>query len=127
MMTNEEAEALGRRALAAGFDAAHGGVFLLHPDYPRGVRPMLDHESDVSDYIDRGGWPDFRDWATLGVLVGQTRRRLGMGWLVEIGARRADGRIRWAIADALDRSVRFSQGWHDTKQAAWVSTLEASS
>jgi hypothetical protein len=102
-MTNEEAEALGRRALAAGFKQNERPRCLCGTKYP----PPR--------------WPDFRDWATLGVLVGQVRERLsGVVWSSPvIGG-------RWSV-DTLCDEGRCSEEvcFAATEAEAWVAALEA--
>ncbi len=76
-MTREQAEAVGRRALAAGFEPRNGMC------YRRGKR-HLEMPSRVIDAVcwippdDGDWWPDFRDatGATRGVLLEQVREAM---------------------------------------------------
>jgi hypothetical protein len=111
-MTNEEAEALGRRALAAGFKGP--------------IRRFIDGAL-VGVHPDEDWWPDFRDWATLGVLVGQVRERWGLA-----GAHcepLSDGTAGvwpagWRVLAGRGLHV-LSRG--ATEAESWVAALEAAS
>jgi hypothetical protein len=105
-MTNEEAEALGRRALAAGFDperAARGLESLCWCYGP----PFI---------------PDFRDPATLGVLVGQSREEAGDRTLCSHAKLYRDGKIWWFVSgeNGLETTL------YTIEAEAWVAVLEAS-
>lgn len=111
-MTNEEAEALGRRALAAGFkerdDAVESGILWS-------TGGMFCRESDPAGLAQAGWWPDFRDWATLGVLVGQVRERWGDPRLYA----RPCNMGMWSVRAGRDPWIR------STEAGAWVAALEA--
>jgi hypothetical protein len=59
--------------------------------------------------------PDFRDWATLGVLVGQVRERWGDPRLYA----RPCNMGMWSVRAGRDPWIR------STEAAAWVAALEA--
>jgi hypothetical protein len=96
-MTNEEAEALGRRALAAGFGYDSDAV----PFNPAG--------------LPRSGPPDFRDPRVMGVLVAQVRERWGDPRLYA----RPCNMGMWSVRAGRDPWIR------STEAAAWVAALEA--
>ena len=80
-MTHDDAKELGLRALAAGFKWApgcrdgQGGVRLFGPaDGLRYSEWVGAHEQYTGAFDGwYGNWPDFRDPATLGVLLAQVR------------------------------------------------------
>lgn len=67
-MTRDEAEALGRRALAAGFDAASTAVL---------CGACLYRACCLGCRVRKRYWPDFRDAATRGILLEQVREAYG--------------------------------------------------
>lgn len=93
-MNDEQAKALGLRALAAGFGWAHGcldgasGLTVLSSWHIAGMSTAAmaafgqEHSPTISLWPhDEMGWPDFRDesGATLGVLLRQVRGAYGEG------------------------------------------------
>lgn len=74
-MTREEAEALGRRALAAGWDKYSGGQMLCVAD-GSGWR-IREGESPGFSVMVRV-WPDFRDAPTHGLLLKLVQECLGL-------------------------------------------------
>jgi hypothetical protein len=109
-VTNEEAEALGRRALAAGWEWSDRQLSLS-------VLGEVDADGFDVDF------PDFRDWATLGVLVGQVRERWGDPARCSTAWLKRDGSLEWSVSgtDGVDN------GDFTTEAEAWVAALEASS
>lgn len=132
MMTKEQAEALGKRALAAGWLRTEGALY----QRPLGIlQPLRIAFGIIGTYpnklprVPKGSWPDFRDAATLGILVAMVGALLDNDRLVEVCTVRVrktrPSAVRWAIADGTVRRIRYSQGWHDDRAHAWVATLEA--
>jgi hypothetical protein len=120
-MTNEEAEALGRRALAAGFqdrEVESGSMWtILGPLGCMSCRP-----SSPDGLADAGWWPDLRDWATLGVLVGQVREKAGDPTLCSSAKLFRDGKIWWFVSgeNGLETTL------YTIEAESWVAVLEAS-
>ncbi len=71
-MTREQAEALGRRALAAGWVWSWGAMYHEPDDWGRWEPPY-----GPSDKYHPDTWPDFRDAATCGILLEQVREAWG--------------------------------------------------
>ena len=76
-MTREQAEVLGKRALAAGFDPSSCCHF-----YPN----------------DKQWWPDFRDAATRGILLEQVREAWSDPSLSAEAWRTCDGELEWGVS-----------------------------
>jgi len=99
-MTDDEAKAFGLRALKAGFRWAAGVLAMYDGSDPKEHRLCFwyDHEGEWCPVMSAGGhqmtpswgwpakgsgwWPDFRDPATLGVLLAQVREAWESGSLV---------------------------------------------
>jgi hypothetical protein len=142
-MNDDDAKALGLEALAVGFrwapgvklgiadetyrltlawyseDEDEGATPIMHPAGD-GIGPGWGWPADGS-----GWWPDFRDPATMGVLLAQVREASGrlLSPVATIGLDRSDG---WTIdhpespvVDALDI------GHHPTEAHALVAALRA--
>jgi len=141
-MSDDDAKALGLRALAAGFRWA-GGV-LSGGDRWGLNDPALDlcRFAEVEghrhqDWAADGDWPDFRDPATLGVLLAQVREAHGFTHLFTTATIWVDvGRVSYGVegTDAgggvtdMVRSYREGSGeselcWSEAE--ALVSALEA--
>lgn len=143
-MTDEQAEALGRRALAAGFEWApgclavwlddgqvsrvlwgpHGGDFATashDPAQPLGIGDC--------DWMSPGdAWPDLRDAATLGVLVAQVRERWGTPHAYAAYSGPYEGGFEhlptgWSVWGLPRWSGTIT--CHATEAEAWVAALEA--
>lgn len=72
-MTDDEARALGLRARAAGFEPTEGCLVRSRP-YDRNAvdpRAWTPHRVSAAIPAAAGAWPDLRDDATRGVLLGQ--------------------------------------------------------
>jgi len=144
-MSDDEAKELGLRALAAGFRWGVEGVLYRTGPGPHeewrcyaGIDagdPMgpwfISGEGDVYGAEEPNAplamifnpWPDFRDPATLGVLVGQVRERCGQPMHSSPALavpRRAV--CEWRVWSASGLS-RYWAG--ATEAEAWVSALEA--
>ena len=150
-MTDAEAKALGLRALAAGFRWAPGCLTwwrLFDEDDYHGVRlhgwtddysrrpedsPVVEgynqteNEHGAWEYPAAAGcWPDFRDDATLGVLVSQVRERSKDpgAYALPYGA---DDAVHWWCVYVWDkaREMRLHRGRYSDEAGAWVAALEA--
>lgn len=123
-MDEAKAMELGRRALAAGWRWMPGAL---------GRTPDMVIRSSAAPYV--GAWPDFRDPATVGVLLAQVRERWGDP---DLYARRSDTRrlsdgmlawevLGWADAEHSPTGKPVSwRGWgYATEAEALVAVLEA--
>lgn len=117
-MTREEAEEFGRRALAAGFEWSDGGACTCcvgrhSRTTPRWKRPPCP--------------PDFRDAATLGILVAQVRERYGDPGLHVTCGLDGDGREEWVVWAVVDDYTGARDGIvaEPTELEALVAALEA--
>ena len=98
-MTDDEAKALGQRALAAGMKWGQ----------------------------DDPGWPDFRDPAAQGVLLAQVRDALRCPWLYVTptgGRRQSDGALLWEWHGMAYGKSAKGWGWPSEAEAL-VAALEA--
>ena len=132
-MTDEQARELGLRAMMAGFRWVHpcltGGAGknarYLFTDDDGWIHSLRPSHTGSREWVEEGGecWPDFRDPATLGVLVSQCRERTGGllwaspdgdGWLVNHAPNgRDDGPVLVNLATV-----------EPTEAEAWVAALE---
>lgn len=106
-MTDNEARALGLRWLKAGLQATYRRESVPDRSY-RDVRGVLWR-------IDAAMWPDLRDDATRGVLLGQVRRVYGL----PLHAADSLARRGWVV---WDLSKAIAQG--STEEEALVVALE---
>ena len=107
-MDDETAKELGLRALAAGFEWAGGAV--------DGRTRERYEDGDGAWVVSK--WPDFRDPATLGVLLAQVREAWGCDWLTCQPLLTAGGVHGW-------RAVGTSAQSDHTEAHALVAALKA--
>lgn len=114
-MTREQAEALGKRAMRAGWEWRDGAAFWASA-YQRRDR-ILDAASWVSAGFGADEvWPDVRDAATEGILAGQVRERWRNDWLSPVWMGR-----QWTLPDGFGGSL----GKGPTRVHCWIAALEA--
>ena len=139
-MTNDEAEALGLRALAAGMEWSRGcvdgstGMTVLDAWHIYGMSTAAmaafgQHRSHTISLWQQSrlGWPDLRDPATLGVLLAQVRDALRCPWLYVTptgGRRQSDGALLWEWHGMAYGKSAKGWGWPSEAEALVVA-LEA--
>ena len=99
MMTREQAEALGKRALAAGWDLVRDGrMHCVVCEQPERWGCAADEQQLCT--------PDFRDAATRGILLEQVMVRLGLSSWNAVGEYTGD-----FSAEALVSELELAKKW----------------
>jgi hypothetical protein len=135
-MTDEQAEALGRKAAALpGFRWVRGmtdgsdGALIESDEY--GMRGGDTWCVGVGGCVvcpSTLGWPDLRDPATLGCVLGLVRERWPLASVSPWAGIAPDlsSASRWRVRDARGRDL-FPWGRHGSEAEALVAALEAAS
>lgn len=131
-MTNEQAEALGRRWIAADGEWREGMRAACFADWGTVTRVFTDDDETQTVYVswdydassgdlrDYGAdaWPDLRDAATRGAALDVVRKRWG-----DSTATTSHWAERWTVANGNGHAQEFRMA--DTEAEALVAALEA--
>ena len=110
-MTDDEAKAIGLRAVAAGFRVEPGcrvwrhGILYTVAWRDGGTLGLNEGGCHIAEVDACEVWPDFREWPSMGCLIGQVRKAFA---------------ATWRALDGVDASLpQLQPKWNGVRRAGW--------